>query len=77
LGSPPEFRALTRAGLADAEKLDQARLLFERVLGYANHLGLNRGQASTKDLRKAMVHYRSLFDELLGQPLPERKEARA
>jgi len=32
--------ALTRAGLADAEKLDQARLLFERVLGYANHLGL-------------------------------------
>jgi GH15 family glucan-1,4-alpha-glucosidase len=32
--------ALTRAGLADAEKLDHARLLFERVLGYANHLGL-------------------------------------
>jgi GH15 family glucan-1,4-alpha-glucosidase len=32
--------ALTRAGLADAEKLDEARLLFERVLGYANHLGL-------------------------------------
>jgi hypothetical protein len=25
--------ALTRAGLADAEKLDQAGLLFERVLG--------------------------------------------
>ena len=24
-----------------------------------------RGQASTEDLRKAMVHYRSLFDELL------------
>jgi GH15 family glucan-1,4-alpha-glucosidase len=32
--------ALTRAGLAFPEKLDQARLLFERVLGYANHLGL-------------------------------------
>jgi GH15 family glucan-1,4-alpha-glucosidase len=32
--------ALSRAGLADAEKLHQARLLFERVLGYANHLGL-------------------------------------
>ena len=31
--------ALTRAGLAFPEKLDQARLLFERVLGYANHLG--------------------------------------
>jgi GH15 family glucan-1,4-alpha-glucosidase len=32
--------ALTRAGQAFPEKLDQARLLFERVLGYANHLGL-------------------------------------
>jgi hypothetical protein len=36
-----------------------------------------RGQSSTEDLRKAMVHYRSLFDELLGQPLLERKEAQA
>jgi FtsZ-interacting cell division protein ZipA len=35
-----------------------------------------RGQASTEDLRKAMVHYRSLFDELLGAPVPVRKEAR-
>jgi len=34
------------------------------------------GQASTEDLRKAMVHYRSLFDELLQDSLPERKEAR-
>jgi hypothetical protein len=25
-----------------------------------------KGQASTEDLRKAMVHFRSLFDELLG-----------
>ena len=37
----------------------------------------SQGQASTEDLRKAMVHYRSLFDELLEAPLPERKEARA
>jgi hypothetical protein len=36
-----------------------------------------RGQASTEDLRKAMVHYRSLFEELLSDSLPERKEARA
>jgi len=36
----------------------------------------NRGQASTEDLRKAMVHYRLLFDELLEDSLPERKEAR-
>jgi len=26
------------------------------------------GQAGTEDLRQAMVHYRSLFDELLGVP---------
>jgi hypothetical protein len=36
----------------------------------------SRGQASTEDLRKAMVHYRSLFDELLEDSYPERKEAR-
>jgi GH15 family glucan-1,4-alpha-glucosidase len=32
--------ALTRAGRIDRTKLDEARLLFERMLGYANHLGL-------------------------------------
>lgn len=42
----------------------------------------SRGQASTEDLRRAMVHYRSLFDELLesspaANPARERKEARA
>lgn len=34
----------------------------------------NRGQASTEDLRNAMVHYRSLFSELLEVPVPQRKE---
>jgi hypothetical protein len=28
-------------------------------------------------MRKAMVHYRSLFEELLGDAYPQRKEARA
>ncbi len=32
--------ALTRAGRSDPGKLEQARLIFEQVLGYANHLGL-------------------------------------
>ena len=32
--------ALTRAGRVDPALLDRARLLFERMLGYANHLGL-------------------------------------
>ena len=33
-----------------------------------------KGQASTEDLRKAMVHFRSLFDELLGKPGVPHKE---
>ena len=27
-----------------------------------------RGQASTEELRQAMIHYRTLFDELVGEP---------
>jgi GH15 family glucan-1,4-alpha-glucosidase len=43
--------AQTRAGRVDAQRLREARLIFERMLGYANHLGLyaeqtgSRGQA--------------------------------
>lgn len=32
--------ALTRAGQFDQKRLDEARLMFEQMLGYANHLGL-------------------------------------
>jgi GH15 family glucan-1,4-alpha-glucosidase len=32
--------AMTRAGRFDRARLEQARLLFERMLGYANDLGL-------------------------------------
>ncbi len=32
--------ALTRASSADPKRLRQARLLFEQMIGYANHLGL-------------------------------------
>jgi len=49
---------------------------------HAIALRQSRGQASTEDLRKAMVHYRSLFGELLADSipageLPGRREARA
>ena len=44
--SLPEVEALTRAGHAQPEWLDQSRLLFERMLGYANHLGLYAEQTS-------------------------------
>jgi GH15 family glucan-1,4-alpha-glucosidase len=32
--------ALTRAGRTDPRRLAEARLLFEQVLGYGNHVGL-------------------------------------
>jgi GH15 family glucan-1,4-alpha-glucosidase len=38
---------LTRAGRSDRRKLEEARLLFERMLGYANHLGLYAEQTSS------------------------------
>ncbi len=31
-----------------------------------------RGEANTEDLRKAVVHFRALFDELLGETIRER-----
>jgi hypothetical protein len=34
-----------------------------------------RGEASTEDLRQAMVHYRSLFEELLGAQTPAARSA--
>ncbi len=43
--------ALTRAGRHDRQRLEQARLMFERMLGFANHVGLyaeetgHRGEA--------------------------------
>ncbi len=39
--------ALTRAGRSDKKKLGEARMLFERMLGYANHLGLYAEQTSS------------------------------
>jgi hypothetical protein len=35
----------------------------------------SQGQASTEDLRQAMMHYRVLFEELLGQDETYRKGA--
>jgi len=32
--------ALTRSGQMDPEKLEKARLIFEQMLGYANHVGM-------------------------------------
>ena len=34
-----------------------------------------RGEASTEDLRQAMIHYRALFDNLVGAAAPATREA--
>jgi GH15 family glucan-1,4-alpha-glucosidase len=53
--------ALTRAGRTDPACLDRARLMFEKMLGYANHVGLyaeetgRRGQA-LGNLPQAFTH---------------------
>jgi GH15 family glucan-1,4-alpha-glucosidase len=47
--------ALTRAGRSDRRRLDDARLLFERMLGYANHLGLYAEE--TGDAGEALGNY--------------------
>lgn len=40
--------ALTRAGRVDPEKLEKARLIFEQMLGYANHVGIYSEQIGLK-----------------------------
>ena len=54
--------ALTRAGQTFPEKLDQARLLFERVLGYANHLGLYAEQTGPQG--EALGNFPQAFTHL-------------
>jgi len=36
----------------------------------AHVIDLREGKASTEQMREAMVHYRSMFDELLGESVP-------
>ena len=54
--------ALTRSGLALPENLDQARLLFERVLAYANHLGLYSEQTGPQG--EALGNFPQAFTHL-------------
>ena len=41
----------------------------------AHEIAVRNGQASTEDLRQAMIHYRTLFDELVGEPEMARTKA--
>src|SRR4051794_3406422 len=61
---------------ADDLSVDHPVFVENYRLAHDIALRHNKGEASTEDLRKAMVHYRSLFEELLAPSIPERKEAR-
>jgi GH15 family glucan-1,4-alpha-glucosidase len=54
--------ALTRAGGSDPTRLDDARLLFEQMLGYANHLGLYAEQTGTSG--EALGNFPQAFTHL-------------
>jgi GH15 family glucan-1,4-alpha-glucosidase len=54
--------ALTRAGSSDPRRLDEARLLFERMLGYANHLGLYAEQTGPSG--EALGNYPQAFTHI-------------
>ena len=65
--------ALTRAGKSDSQKLDQARLLFECVLGYANHLGLYSEQTGPQgealgNFPQAFTHLAFISDAFKSGP---------
>ncbi|ASC74197.1 Trehalase [Halomicronema hongdechloris C2206] len=54
--------ALTEAGLADPKKLEDARLMFEGMLGYANHLGLYAEEIGSSG--EALGNYPQAFTHL-------------
>jgi GH15 family glucan-1,4-alpha-glucosidase len=72
--------ALTRAGRTDPRKLERARLIFEEMLGYANHLGLYAEETGPSgealgNFPQAFTHLALIsaafnLDRALGQGVP-------
>lgn len=50
---------------ADLISVDHPTVVENYREAHTAYLAYDRGDASTEDLRQAMVHYRSLFDELI------------
>jgi hypothetical protein len=48
--------------------VDHPQVMENYRTGHGISLRQTRGQASTEELRQAMIHYRTLFEELVGQP---------
>jgi hypothetical protein len=55
---------------AEFVSVDHPSVVEDHRRGHAAFTAHDRGEASTEDLRQAMVHYRALFDELLGSGRP-------
>ena len=50
--------------------VDHPRVLDNYRAAHQGALRHIEGQASTEDLRQAMIHYRTLFEELVSKPVP-------
>jgi hypothetical protein len=61
---------------ADLISVDHPTVVENYRKAHATYLAYDRGDASTEDLRQAMVHYRSLFDELVESGERAYKEVR-
>lgn len=60
--------------LADVISVDHPVVVNNYRSAHAIAVGRSGGQTTTEGLRKAMVHYRSLFEELVRDTQVERKE---
>ena len=56
--------------------VDHPRVVENYRIAHEIALRQERGEAGTEDLRRAMVHYRALFDELLADERPASTEVR-
>lgn len=55
--------------------VDHPLVLENYRAAHETALRQSQGQASTEDLRQAMIHYRTLFEELVGEPEAARAKA--
>jgi hypothetical protein len=55
--------------------VDHPRVLENYRAAHQTALRQSQGQANTEDLRQAMIHYRALFEELVGEPEAARAKA--
>jgi hypothetical protein len=53
---------------ADDLSVDHPKIVQNYRKGHDIALRHSRGEASTEDLRTAMIHYRALFDDLVNEP---------